>query len=78
MPRSLRRSSSFGVLAAVLSAVLSPAAAAPTREEIERSVKLREEWQYLTREIAWPAQWTPDPEPSRIARPLKAALRLRP
>ncbi|MFD1961382.1 hypothetical protein ACFSHP_24250 [Novosphingobium panipatense] len=60
MPRSLRRSSSFGVLAAVLSAVLSPAAAAPTREEIERSVKLREEWQYLTREIAWPAQWTPD------------------
>ena len=34
--------------------------AAPSAEEMARSVSLRADWQYLTREIAWPASWTPD------------------
>ncbi|WP_285022084.1 S9 family peptidase [Novosphingobium sp. fls2-241-R2A-195] len=58
MSRALRRLSLSGVLAGVL--LCTPALAAPTREQIDRSVALREDWQYLTREIAWPAHWTPD------------------
>ncbi|KMS51693.1 peptidase [Novosphingobium barchaimii LL02] len=44
----------FGILFAAM------AQAAPTREDIDRSVGLRESWQYLTRDVAWPARWTPD------------------
>ncbi|WP_395397858.1 DPP IV N-terminal domain-containing protein [Novosphingobium sp. BL-8A] len=52
-------------LAALLlagAAMLPPMAAmaAPTEAEIARSVSLRADWQHLTREIAWPATWTPD------------------
>ncbi|QDK33191.1 DPP IV N-terminal domain-containing protein [Sphingomonas sp. IC081] len=36
------------------------ALAAPSAEDMARSVSLRADWQYLTREIAWPASWTPD------------------
>ncbi|MGF7155502.1 S9 family peptidase [Novosphingobium gossypii] len=58
MSRLPRRLSLFGVVAGLL--LCTPALATPTREEIDRSVALREDWQYLTREIAWPAHWTPD------------------
>lgn len=58
MSRLPRRLSLSGVVAGLL--FCTPALAAPTREEIDRSVALREDWQYLTREIAWPAHWTPD------------------
>jgi hypothetical protein len=43
-----------------------PALAAPgganaaQKAQIERSVGLRESWEYLTRDIAWPAHWAPD------------------
>ena len=36
------------------------ALAAPSAEDMARSISLRADWQYLTREIAWPASWTPD------------------
>lgn len=58
MSRLPRRLSLFGVVAGLL--FCTPALATPTREEIDRSVALREDWQYLTRDIAWPAHWTPD------------------
>lgn len=50
------------VIAALSGALIfsAPATAAPTREDINRSVELRETWQYLTRDVAWPATWTPD------------------
>ncbi len=49
------------MLLACTAAVLPVAAmAAPSEAEIARSVSLRADWQYLTREIAWPATWTPD------------------
>jgi len=34
--------------------------AAPDAAAFTRSIGLREQWQYLTREVAWPAHWTPD------------------
>ncbi|WP_159981717.1 MULTISPECIES: DPP IV N-terminal domain-containing protein [unclassified Novosphingobium] len=58
MPSELRRLFLSGALAGVL--LSCPALAEPTREQVDRSVVLREDWQYLTREIAWPATWTPD------------------
>jgi dipeptidyl aminopeptidase/acylaminoacyl peptidase len=36
------------------------AGAAPTAADFQRSIGLREQWQYLTREIAWPAHWSAD------------------
>lgn len=58
MSRALRRLFLSGAIAGVLST--SPAMAEPTRGQVDRSLALREDWQYLTREIAWPATWTPD------------------
>lgn len=61
MPRPFRRfqfAGAFAAFGAVLFA--ATAQAAPTREDIDRSVGLRESWQYLTRDVAWPARWTPD------------------
>ncbi|WP_404335158.1 DPP IV N-terminal domain-containing protein [Sphingomonas sp. MMS12-HWE2-04] len=34
--------------------------AAPGSAEFSRSIGLREQWEYLTRDVAWPAQWTSD------------------
>ncbi|TYC92067.1 DPP IV N-terminal domain-containing protein [Novosphingobium sp. BW1] len=51
---------SVAVPALATGLLASPAQAEPTRAEIARSVHLREDWQYLTRGIAWPASWTPD------------------
>ncbi|QVM83890.1 DPP IV N-terminal domain-containing protein [Novosphingobium decolorationis] len=51
---------SVAVPALATGLLASPAHAEPTRAEIARSVHLREDWQYLTRGIAWPASWTPD------------------
>ncbi|WP_241557214.1 S9 family peptidase [Croceibacterium ferulae] len=50
------------LLAAAMAAALpaSIVRAEPTAEQVRQSVNLREDWQYLTREIAWPAVWTPD------------------
>lgn len=58
----MSRSFRFIRLAVMASAMLlsGAAMASPTREDIARSVGLRESWQYLTRDIAWPAQWLPD------------------
>ena len=36
------------------------AAAQTERARVERSVHLRENWKYLTRNVAFPAQWTDD------------------
>lgn len=38
----------------------SPAAAEVTEADIDRSVALRESWIYLTEDVAFPGQWTPD------------------
>ncbi|MXP24737.1 prolyl oligopeptidase family serine peptidase [Altererythrobacter indicus] len=50
------------VIVALCGALALPAIASaePTREDLKRSVELRETWQYLTRDIAWPAAWMPD------------------
>ncbi|TCM15703.1 dipeptidyl aminopeptidase/acylaminoacyl peptidase [Novosphingobium sp. PhB165] len=48
------------LLACTATLLPAMAMAAPSEAEIARSVALREDWQYLTREIAWPATWTPD------------------
>jgi dipeptidyl aminopeptidase/acylaminoacyl peptidase len=53
---------------AVMGVTLVTASVRPTRAEtgkpdeaaFNRSIGLRADWQYLTREIAWPAAWTPD------------------
>ncbi len=51
----------FGaVLWLALGLLAAPAQASPSAAEVQRSVALREQWQYLTRDIAWPAVWTPD------------------
>ena len=34
--------------------------AAPDAAAFTRSIGLREQWQYLTRDVAWPARWTAD------------------
>ncbi|MPS70483.1 DPP IV N-terminal domain-containing protein [Novosphingobium aerophilum] len=59
---SLARAPRFIGIAAVCAAILSSAGAlaAPGRADIDRSIALRENWQYLTRDVAWPAHWTPD------------------
>ncbi|RKF18281.1 S9 family peptidase [Altericroceibacterium spongiae] len=59
--RSLR-SVRFCAVAAICGVITLPvfAQAKPTSAELERSVHLRESWEYLTREIAWPASWLPD------------------
>ncbi|MCJ2183584.1 S9 family peptidase [Novosphingobium sp. 1949] len=38
----------------------SPALADPSPAQLERSVHLREDWEYLTRDVSWPATWTAD------------------
>ncbi|WP_294391674.1 S9 family peptidase [uncultured Sphingomonas sp.] len=48
------------VLALALSCAPPLLAAAPTAADFQRSIGLRDRWQYLTRDIAWPVQWTPD------------------
>jgi dipeptidyl aminopeptidase/acylaminoacyl peptidase len=60
MSPARRRLSLSGVLAGLFLLAPPVAMAAPTPEEIARSVHLRADWQYLTREIAWPATWKPD------------------
>ncbi|MCJ2186651.1 S9 family peptidase [Novosphingobium beihaiensis] len=60
MSRVLRRLSLSGLLAGLLLCQPAFAAPGPSREDVDRSVALRENWQYLTREIAWPAHWLPD------------------
>lgn len=42
------------------SALTSPVVAAPDATAIRRSVSLREDWMYLTRDVAEPAEWTHD------------------
>ena len=46
--------------ALVLSCVPAALHAAPDEAAFARSVGLRESWEYLTRDIAWPARWMPD------------------
>ncbi|WP_260928109.1 S9 family peptidase [Novosphingobium sp. 9] len=53
------------VLAMAAASLTQPVLAQSTndatgRAAIERSVHLRESWEYLTREVAWPAHWSPD------------------
>lgn len=43
-----------------LALVASPVAAEVTEADIDRSVALRESWIYLTEDVAFPGQWTPD------------------
>lgn len=52
----------LALLAIASGLALSPAGAMaqPTRSDVARSVALRESWQYLTRDIAWPARWKAD------------------
>jgi dipeptidyl aminopeptidase/acylaminoacyl peptidase len=38
----------------------SPGHAAPAAADYQRSIALRDSWQYLTRDVAWPAVWAPD------------------
>ncbi|RMB36681.1 dipeptidyl aminopeptidase/acylaminoacyl peptidase [Sphingomonas sp. PP-F2F-G114-C0414] len=54
----VRRSSR--ALALVLLCASAAAQAAPDEAAFRRSIGLRREWQDLTREVAWPARWTPD------------------
>ncbi|MCD9005891.1 S9 family peptidase [Luteimonas sp. XNQY3] len=37
-----------------------PASAAPDAADYARALSLREDWIGLTRDVAWPAQWSPD------------------
>ncbi len=37
-----------------------PAAQAPDAADFQRSLQLREQWQGLTRDVTWPAQWRSD------------------
>lgn len=67
VPHGLRRASLSGVMAGLMACTAAfPALAAPgganvaEKAQIERSVGLRESWEYLTRDIAWPAHWAPD------------------
>jgi dipeptidyl aminopeptidase/acylaminoacyl peptidase len=48
------------IMAAWLVALAAPAVADVTAADIERSVRLREDWQYLTENVADPADWTKD------------------
>ncbi|AOH86826.1 peptidase S9 [Sphingomonas panacis] len=48
------------VLASALLCLPTSLYAAPDAAAYTRSIGLREQWQYLTREVAWPAHWTPD------------------
>ncbi|MBH0112060.1 DPP IV N-terminal domain-containing protein [Novosphingobium sp. YJ-S2-02] len=55
----------LGLALALSTALALPLAAAnahgqASAAQLERSVHLRESWQYLTRDVAWPANWTPD------------------
>jgi len=45
-----------------LALLCAPAAlhAAPDEAAFTRSIGLRESWEYLTRDVAWPAHWMPD------------------
>ncbi|MFD1952163.1 DPP IV N-terminal domain-containing protein [Sphingomonas arantia] len=54
----LRRSSR--VLAILLLGASAAGQAAPDEAAFRRSIGLRRAWQDLTREVAWPVQWTPD------------------
>ena len=53
-----RRSSR--AFALVLLCTAAAAQAAPDEAAFRRSIGLRRAWQDLTREVAWPAHWTPD------------------
>jgi len=46
--------------ALVLLCAPAPLRAAPDEAAFARSVGLRESWEYLTRDVAWPARWTAD------------------
>jgi dipeptidyl aminopeptidase/acylaminoacyl peptidase len=49
------------LLATALASMLaSPVVAAPDAATIRRSVSLRDDWMYLTRDVAEPAEWTHD------------------
>ncbi len=54
----IRRSSR--ALALVLLCASAAAHAAPDEAAFRRSIGLRRAWQDLTRDVAWPAHWTPD------------------
>ncbi|GGE94348.1 DPP IV N-terminal domain-containing protein [Sphingomonas prati] len=54
----LRRSSR--VLAILLLCASAAGQAAPDEAAFQRSIGLRRAWQDLTRDVAWPAHWTPD------------------
>ncbi|MCK8457144.1 DPP IV N-terminal domain-containing protein [Sphingomonas faeni] len=55
---TVRRSSR--ALALILLCASAAAQAAPDEAAFRRSIGLRRAWQDLTREVAWPAHWTPD------------------
>jgi dipeptidyl aminopeptidase/acylaminoacyl peptidase len=48
------------LLALALSCMPLAAHAAPDAAAFTRSIGLRESWQYLTRDVAWPAHWSAD------------------
>ena len=65
MPDRQFRRPFLGLALALSTALALPLAAAnahgqASAAQLERSVHLRENWQYLTRDVAWPANWTPD------------------
>ena len=55
---TVRRSSR--ALALILLCASAAAQAAPDEAAFRRSIGLRRAWQDLTRDVAWPARWTPD------------------
>ena len=48
------------VFALILLFNSAAAQATPDEAAFRRSIGLRKAWQDLTREVAWPAHWTPD------------------
>lgn len=54
-PRAKATALAFAILCLPAKLLAAPDAAAFTR-----SIGLREQWQYLTRDVAWPAHWTAD------------------
>jgi len=54
----LMRASHVFVSALLVSALATPVAASPDAAAVRRSVSLRDDWMYLTRDVAEPADWT--------------------
>jgi dipeptidyl aminopeptidase/acylaminoacyl peptidase len=59
MARPFARTTLLAIVLAT-SPLAAAAQTAPDAAAFERSITLRERWQYLTRDIAWPARWSAD------------------